>query len=638
MKKLYRHEIDGLRAIAVFAVILYHSNFIIFGRQFFSGGFFGVDIFFVISGYLITTLVLEELINTNKFCFKTFFLRRIRRILPALLLVVIISSIIGYFILFRDSLIDLANSIISVIFFGSNFYFHYTNSTYGTQDTLLKPLLHTWSLSVEEQFYILLPIFLLFLYKFCKKYIFKILIFFFFISLFFAEYNSRVHSSFNFYMLPSRLFELIAGSILYYLKLRETLIKHKYIYILSKISPYVGMILIIGSFLLINYNAIYHPSFITLIPITGVSFVILSNDKQFIVKVLKKRFLVFFGLISYSLYLFHYPVFAYLRYLYMFDTTWIKLVAIFFIVIISIISYFFIEKPFRTKNLISVRKLIIYCSIIIFFIAIFFMCIYKIRNIKKILPNIFSEEMIDLSIDKTEFYDKNTDGTDVFLIGDSFSGSIKLKLNEELKNNSYNFFSFKNCCGWPYQVPIFNSKKTKSDGREKNDENINNFLKTNKNLIVIYYEAWNEDSLERIKESINNIMKQGHVLILVYPAPIMEFHVPRKIFSEYLIKKVINLFNKDTIYDSYEILKIDYENYRVKNKKIIDTFDKIEYSNIYRVYPDKSFCNTIVKNKCVANSQLHLFYYDSHHLSLKGSEYVVSDIIKLINQIKNNKN
>ena len=120
MRIKYRPEIDGLRAVSVFAVILYHSNFILFNHPLFQGGFIGVDIFFVISGYLITTLILKEIVRTNQFSFKFFYERRIRRILPVLLYVIIISSIVSYFILLPSSLIDFGKSIVATIFFFYN--------------------------------------------------------------------------------------------------------------------------------------------------------------------------------------------------------------------------------------------------------------------------------------------------------------------------------------------------------------------------------------------------------------------------------------------------------------------------------------------------------------------------------------
>ena len=173
MKFVYRPEIDGLRAIAVFSVTFYHANFFLLNKSLFSGGFLGVDIFFVISGYLITSIILKEIYKKNNFSFINFYERRVRRIIPALLFVMFCSLPFAYVILNIETIIDFSKSIISSIFFISNIYFNFTGNRYGEEHTLLKPFLHTWSLSVEEQFYILFFIFLILIFKFFKKYLFK---------------------------------------------------------------------------------------------------------------------------------------------------------------------------------------------------------------------------------------------------------------------------------------------------------------------------------------------------------------------------------------------------------------------------------------------------------------------------------
>ena len=150
MKFNYRPEIDGLRAIAVVAVIFYHAQITIFGQQPFKGGFVGVDIFFVISGYLITSIILKELMSTGSFSFKNFYERRIRRILPALLVVMLASLPFAWMYLIPTSFLDFSKSILYSLGFTSNYYFHYTGQQYGAVSGLLKPFLHTWSLSIEE--------------------------------------------------------------------------------------------------------------------------------------------------------------------------------------------------------------------------------------------------------------------------------------------------------------------------------------------------------------------------------------------------------------------------------------------------------------------------------------------------------
>src|SRR6056300_1517102 len=221
MKLTYRPEIDGLRAIAVGAVIFYHAQIAILGHQPFKGGFIGVDIFFVISGYLITSIILKELVTTGTISFKHFYERRIRRILAALLFVMLVSLPFAWMYLLPSSFIDFSKSILYSLGFSSNFYFHYSGQLYGAENGLLKPFLHTWSLSVEEQYYILFPIVLLITFKYFRNYLIHILILGLIISLGLAEWISRNYPFASFYFLHTRMWELLAGSILAYLESKQ---------------------------------------------------------------------------------------------------------------------------------------------------------------------------------------------------------------------------------------------------------------------------------------------------------------------------------------------------------------------------------------------------------------------------------
>ena len=176
MKINYRPEIDGLRAIAVGLVILYHSEISINGNIFFKGGFIGVDIFFVISGYLITSIILNELITTNAFSFKYFYERRIRRILPVLIFIILASLPFAWIYLTPLDFVDFSKSILYSLGFSSNLYFHFSGQEYSALSVFYKPFVHTWSLSVEEQYYILFPILFFITFKYYKKYLFTVLI------------------------------------------------------------------------------------------------------------------------------------------------------------------------------------------------------------------------------------------------------------------------------------------------------------------------------------------------------------------------------------------------------------------------------------------------------------------------------
>jgi peptidoglycan/LPS O-acetylase OafA/YrhL len=679
MKNNYRPEIDGLRAISVFAIIIYHANFIFFDYHLLKGGFVGVDIFFVISGYLIGNIILKEFLMKNKFSFKKFYERRARRILPVLLFVILISLIVGYFFLLPDSYKNFSRSAISSIFFISNFYFWSTNSIYGSENVLLKPLAHTWSLSIEEQFYIFFPIFILIIFKFLKKYFFQIFFCLFLSSLIFANWSSKTYLDFtyeiygrdinfhnmNFYLLPSRIFELLAGAMLSYIKLNQKY-KIKFNLVPNEILTFFGVILIFYSFIFFEYGNIFHPSFITLIPVAGTMLIIFfSNNKDFIAKILSNKILVFFGLISYSLYIWHYPIFSYLRYLDVFNYSFlIKIFSIIITIIFSIFSYHLIEKPFRDKRIIPLKYLIFFFSLFIFFIIFFSFYIIKNDGIKNRFPSIVSET---LKSNKKNQYYISKELTNVILIGDSHSRSIEHYLNQELKIQNYNLVKLDES----FYIENFNSvdKKTNTINKDFIDTNnkISNFLKDNKNQIVVYAQRWtvrfsdtnfdNEEghkdyqteaqksfsyffepsniktsSLEErqkylsegIKLTLNNILKNGHTLIIIYPIPEMGFDVPKlmnkNIISNYIIRK------------NYDIpfLSVSYDVYKKRNKMIINILDSIENPNIHRIYPDKSFCNTEINNRCIANNKKHLFYYDTNHLSLEGSKYIVNDIIKVL--------
>ena len=186
MNLKYRPEIDGLRAISVIAVLIYHSDLTIFGKYFFNGGFIGVDIFFLISGYLIGSIIINELDSSGKFSYSKFLLRRIRRILPALFFIILVSLTFAYLYILPNNFIDLSKSILSSVLFSSNYYFSYTGEVYDAVDSKYLPFLHTWSLSVEEQFYIIFPILFVLIFKFQKENFSKILFFILLLSFLFA--------------------------------------------------------------------------------------------------------------------------------------------------------------------------------------------------------------------------------------------------------------------------------------------------------------------------------------------------------------------------------------------------------------------------------------------------------------------
>ena len=311
MKINYRPEIDGLRSIAVIAVIIFHAQIVVFGDQLFKGGFIGVDIFFVIFGYLITSIILVELNNTGTFSFKNFYERRIRRLLPALLLVMLVSFPFAWNYLSPVGFIDYAKSILSSLFFSSNIYFYITGIEYDGVGGIFKPYLHTWSLSVEEQYYIIFPVILLLSFRFFKSHIIKILFVIFIASIVIAQLSSKEYPSLNFYFIHSRMWELMAGSILAFFEIKKGCRSN--IFILNKYLPSFGLFLIFYSIHFFN-GQMPHPSLYTILPVAGVCMIIwFSGQNDLITKILSTKIFVSVGLISYSLYIWHYPIFAFSR-------------------------------------------------------------------------------------------------------------------------------------------------------------------------------------------------------------------------------------------------------------------------------------------------------------------------------------
>lgn len=358
----YRKEIDGLRGISVLAVVFYHANFQINETKILSGGYLGVDIFFVISGYLITTLILQEY-YLNKFSFINFYKRRARRILPCLFFVTLLTLPFAFYLFLPSSLDDLSNSIYYLFFFISNIYFFYTSTQYAFDGFDTNPMLHTWSLSVEEQFYILFPILLVLLLKyFTRKKIFLIIILV--ISLIYSHLISKNISLGFFYLLQTRIWELLSGALLAMMILENNKlilkIKNNIFYF------HFGFFSILLSFFLFDENS-HHPSFFTLFPVIGTCLVLIYDQKEASI-FLKKNFLIKIGLISYSFYLWHFPIFIYAKF-YFYDelNNLIKIFLILFSLILSFFSYKYIELPFRSKKLLFKKVLffVITCQILI---------------------------------------------------------------------------------------------------------------------------------------------------------------------------------------------------------------------------------------------------------------------------------
>jgi peptidoglycan/LPS O-acetylase OafA/YrhL len=349
----YRREIDGLRALAVLPVILFHAGF-----ETFSGGFVGVDVFFVISGYLITSIILAELEQGN-FSIIKFYERRARRILPALFVIMFFSLILGYFLLMPDEFKNLGQSFVATSLFSNNVLLGLT-SGYWDLASEFKPLLHTWSLGVEEQYYVIVPVLLLVFWKIGKSSIVYLLWSIFLTSLLFAVWFVNISPKWSFYLLPTRAWEICIGALaaIYSIKYSESIEKFKY----SGALSLLGLVLIIFSILVFD-STVLSPGLLLLIPTVGaVLLIIFCRHNSIAFSLLANRVTVFLGLLSYSLYLWHQPIFAFLRaYSDQHPSSFSFLALIPLVFLLSYITWKFVETPFRNKSIIG-RNLVFFYS------------------------------------------------------------------------------------------------------------------------------------------------------------------------------------------------------------------------------------------------------------------------------------
>jgi peptidoglycan/LPS O-acetylase OafA/YrhL len=380
----HQKHIDGLRAIAVLPVIFYHANF-----ELFSGGFIGVDVFFVISGYLITSIIYKQMM-ANEFSLGDFYCRRIKRIFPVLFFIMFISFPFAWVLLSPVDLVEFSKSIIGVSLFSSNILF-WRQSGYFTTAAEYIPFLHTWSLSVEEQFYLVFPLFCFFIIKKKEKYLIPGILSIWSISFILSLIISYWKPGAAFFLSFFRAYELLTGSLiaLFYNQLSD-LVRRSWIR--SSIAT-AGLLLILVAMVFIDKWTVF-PGIAVILPVIGASLIILYSDANNLTgRLLGNSILVNIGLISFSLYLWHNLLFTFARF---HGFAYSNSYAFEYLTLISLIlSYFtwrFVENPFRYALFITPRIAI---KLALFF-SLSFIIIGSICLLFEGFPGRFSEPEKDI--------------------------------------------------------------------------------------------------------------------------------------------------------------------------------------------------------------------------------------------------
>lgn len=345
----YKPSIDGLRALAVIGVVLYH-----FGIGF-PGGYVGVDVFFVISGYLIT-LTIRQRQAQNRFNLGDFWLRRVRRVLPTLVVLVLSSLVFGYFILIPSEYVELAESSVASMTFSANIYFwRLANYGYFSDLADFNPLLHIWSLAIEEQFYLLLPLVFFLSHKIRAANVTRILIFTGVVSFGLSCWAAVNTPSANFFLLPTRAWELAAGCLLALHCPQSTSARW-----VSEISALVGVLFILLAMAFYSKLTLF-PGWTAIPPVLGTSLFIYANHsgKTVIGRLLSFPPIVFFGLISYSLYLWHWPVLSFSKHVFIDLNLTLRWILLGGVLLISVVSWKYVEQPFLKNSALSGKRMLL---------------------------------------------------------------------------------------------------------------------------------------------------------------------------------------------------------------------------------------------------------------------------------------
>lgn len=618
----YRADIDGLRALAVLPVVLFHA-----GIPGFSGGYVGVDIFFVISGYLITRIIAAQ-VNEGKFSILTFYERRIRRIFPALFVMLTVVTAAGYLFFLSDDLEKLAESTVGALLSISNFVF-YEETGYFDNAAILKPLLHTWSLAVEEQFYLVLPLLLLLLTKIAPRHRTIAIAVLAGASLLAALIVTPLNQPFAFYLLPTRAWELLAGSLLALQAVPA--VRNG---ALRQMLALVGVGLVVAPVFLFDALTPF-PGPGAIAPVLGAAMLIHCAPGTLVGRALGISPLRGIGLISYSLYLWHWPIIVLMSYPHQAPLGLAgAAVAVALSLGVAALSWKFVERPFRDPAEFGHRR--IWGSMVAGSVSLGLFAVILV--VFSGIPGRFSDEVAmfrkagnvsplrklcfhnsKLPSDACRLGDQTIEPT-IAVWSDSHGVELSYALGELGRSEGFSLLQIAS----PGCPPTLVRNTAVSSRCSSHNEAVSKYLAANKSITtVIIAASFDSPRYDKVRtflpgllKVVESLEKSGEDVILVGPVPRQPFDVSRK-----LKLAIIFGWDKPTGIASSEFLK--------RNKSTFDLLGQAADAGADILLPHLSLCDRL---NCAIVRDSKMLYFDDNHLTLAGARLVAARIEPMLTQ------
>jgi peptidoglycan/LPS O-acetylase OafA/YrhL len=639
----HRADIDGLRAVAIVPVLLFHA-----GISQVPGGFSGVDVFFVISGYLITGLILDD-IAKGQFSIAHFYERRVRRILPALFFLLIFTSIAAYALLMPDDAREFGRSLFATMLFSSNVLFA-KQTGYFQAPAEMKPLLHTWSLAVEEQFYILYPLFLFLITRYLRKRYVIVLLSTLGLSLAFSIWDVHWHRSVAFYSSAARAWELLVGGILA-IRIIPALRQR----IMADILGLLGLLLLVFSFLFLS-GSLPFPGANALYPAIGTALIIYSGTSHETIasRVLSTKPLVFIGLISYSLYLWHWVLIVFYRYYSLHPLGgWSRLALISIAAVIATLSWKFVENPFRGRRRLVQSRNVLFAGAATG--SVMFILFAGVLFLTHGLPARLDKKVLGLLASKNDYWARrdacmdricrigDDRATPTFILwGDSHAGAIAPAFEQIATANGVSgFVAFSPAC-----APLLGLKRYDEDDPEKCtrfNRSVLNLIESSHIRNVFLHARWGlyaegsrygqewggpvlltgdrnpqQDYAKFASLFVSTVEELKRVnanIIVVSSVPEVRLDVPTSLA-------------RAAVTGRSSAVVTPYSEFMARQGRTFSLLSQVvQKYDVRLVYPHRLICSDAW---CPTTHEDHILYVDSNHLSVQGATYLAPEFAPLL--------